>query len=297
MTGGWDWDLVLSSIVGGAVNGGVLALLALGLALIHKSTGVLNLAQGSMATFAVFVSAVYLAPRDVPMVVMLLATIGIGGLVAVATDTFATGPLRSAPKWTLAIVTLAVALLLDNLVQEFWGQRDRVFPALFGKGVYRWGLVAVSRQQLVVLGATGMILLGTAWFFRRTRTGLAMRAVASNRVGAELVGIRVERVQRLAWFVGGGLAGVAGFLIAPITFVTPGMMESYLFRVVAVAILAGLDSLAGAVIGALLFGIAVELAPIWIEPEFRPIVPLVAVVVALAYRPTGLLSAGPAREI
>jgi branched-chain amino acid transport system permease protein len=283
----------VQSVISGIGNGGVLALLTFGLVLVFKATDILNLAHAEIAMFAAFIGVVYLAPNQ-PILVVLVAMLAVGGAMGLATEQLVVRPLKKADEWTVIVATLTVGLMLLGLAGLVWGYNDRFFPYVAGVGTVHFGSYLLTNQQVVTLGVVVALALTSAWFFKRTRVGVAMRGVASNPMAAELVGARVRALKSGTWIAGGVISGLAGFLAAPVRFVSPGMMEQFSLEALAAAVVAGLGSLPGAVLGAFLIGIVTEFANVYLPSEFRALAPLAVIFVALVARPQGL--AGQAAE-
>jgi branched-chain amino acid transport system permease protein len=278
----------IQAVISGIAEGSLLALLTFGLVLVHKATNVLNLAHGQIATLTAFIAAIYLTPRDLPLILVLLLMLAFGAGVGLLTEQVVIRPLRRASLWTVVLATLATGLVVQALTGLLWGYDEHFFPYALGTGVLRFGDYIVTRQQLVTVCTTAALVLVSTWFFRRTRTGVAMRAMASNRIGAEIVGARTRLLQSSTWLIGGALAGLTGFLAAPVQFVAPGMMETYILDALAAATLAGLSSLPGAVLAALVMGIASQFASLYVPSEFRELLPLAVITLGLLLRPHGL---------
>jgi branched-chain amino acid transport system permease protein len=288
---------VVQAVISGIAQGSLLALLTFGLVLIYKATGVLNLAQGQFATLAAFFAVIYFIPAGIPLALVLILCIAAGAGLGLTTEQLIIRPLRGASQWTVVLATLASALFVGAVSGVLWGFDDHFFPYAFGTGVFRLGDYIITKQQLTIVLVTLALVGVSSWYFRSTRAGIAMRAIASNRVGAEIVGTRTATLQSASWMIGGALAGLTGFLAAPITDVAPGMMEVFILDALAAATLAGLGSLPGAVLGALLIGIASQFASLYIPAEFRDLLPLAVITLALLARPQGLTKVSAERAV
>jgi branched-chain amino acid transport system permease protein len=287
----------VQAIISGIAEGSLLALLTFGLVLVYKATNVLNLAHGQIATLAAFIAAIYLTPNDLPVLLVLLVMVAVGAGVGLLTEQAIIRPLRRASLWTLVLATLATGLVIQALTGVLWGYDEHFFPYAVGTGVLRFGDFVLTRQQLLIVAVTAGLVVVSTWFFRRTRTGVAMRAMAGNRMGAEIVGTRTRLLQSSTWMIGGALAGLTGFLAAPALFVAPGMMETYILDALAAATLAGLGSLPGAVLGALVIGIASQFASLYVPSEFRDLLPLAVITLALLARPQGITRSQAERAV
>jgi branched-chain amino acid transport system permease protein len=278
-------------------NGTVLAVFTFGLVLVLRATGILNLAYGEIAALTAMVAAVYLVPRGWPTALVLLAMMAVGTVLGVVTEQVVARPLRDAPVWTTVLATLAMGLLMRGTAGLIWSYTPRPFPYAMGHAIYRFGSYSITRQQLVMVAAAVVVLLGAGAFLKFTRAGVVIRAVAANRVGAEICGVRSRRARTAVWAAGGAIAGLAGFLIAPISFVAPDMMQRYMFLALAAAVVFGLESLWGAVLGGLLVGALQEIASRYVPVSFRELLPVTVIMVALLVRPGGLARQEVARAV
>ncbi|WP_405110549.1 branched-chain amino acid ABC transporter permease [Micromonospora sp. NBC_01405] len=280
-------ETVLTAFVFGIANGSLLSLLTFGLVLVYRATGQLNLAHGMIGTIGALVVVEY-GITDLPMPVILLVMCGVSALLALATQQIVLRPMRNSPVWSVVVATLAVAILLRTVANIVWGNTPRPFPTVLGREVFLIGPVPVSSQQAVTIVVTAVFLLGFAAFYKFTRLGTALRAMAASRTGADIAGIPTGRLESLVWVIGGVFAGLTAFFGSPITFVTPGMLEPLLLLALAAAAIGGLTSLGGAVAGALMVGVANEFASLYIPSHFRASVPVLVIGLALLLRPQGL---------
>jgi branched-chain amino acid transport system permease protein len=289
------WQQVLS----GLASGGVYGSLALALVLIYRATRVINFAQGEMATFATYV-ALTLIEHGVPYWGAFFATLAIAFLGGVAIERTLIRPVESAPPLTVVILTIGLLIGINGATSWIWGGAARRFPSPFPQTPIHVGGVAISPQDLGVIGVSlaSVALLGA--FFRRTRLGLAMRAAAVNPTESRHVGIRVGWMLALGWGIAATLGAVAGMLVAPSLFLDPNMMQSVLLYAFAAAVLGGIDSPLGAVVGGLVLGVALNLIGTYVHPvggELRLAVALALILAVLLVRPAGLLGRTAVRRV
>ena len=284
------------SLVIGVVAGSGYGLVALGLVLVYKSSGVFNFAQGEFGTIAVF--ALWGAhsagvPYFFAMLLGLLAALASG----LATERFVVRPLFDAPRVTLLVATAGVSLLAIGV--EIWlgearlrfvapalGRLDRV--SVFG--------IQVSDQRLLVIGTLALLAVLIALFFSRTNLGLAILGLSQNPTAAELMGISAQRLSTFTWAVAAVLGGLGGILSAPLANgFGPGFLTlSALIPAFTAAVLGGMASLPGAFVGGVVVGVAESVAvsfPIFADiPGARSVMVFTLLVVVLAVRPQGLLA-------
>ncbi len=250
------------ALVIGLVNGAMYGLVALGLVLIYKSSGIFNFAQGEFGTVAIYILWLLLS-RHVPYVFAILIALATAVVLGLVTERVIIRPLYSSPRVILLVATAGVALLCIGL--EFWigGALLRtVAPALSRTDRLRiFGVLVSDQRMLLVLVLVGFGV-GLAYFFSRTSYGLALLGAAQEPTATELVGISTKRIASFTWGMAAMLGGLAGLLNAPIsgTF-GPGFMTlSVLIPAFTAAILGGMTSLPGAFLGGALIGIAESVA-------------------------------------
>jgi branched-chain amino acid transport system permease protein len=275
----------------GVSAGSLYALVALGIVLIYRSTRVLNFAHGDVATLGTFV-AFALVSRGYPFPVAFAAALAVGAAVAVA---FYFGVLVPAQRQGAnllgqVILTLGLALIFQGLIVYEWGAEPDRFPfPLSDSKTWQVGPIFVSELAVGTLaaGVVGSLLLYL--LVQRTRLGLAMRATSENLAAAQTLGIPTRRVLAFAWGVASALGVVAGVFLAPALLLDPFFMLDPFLKGFAAAVLGGLNSLPGAVLGGLILGLAESLAGAYLTIQFKNTLAFVIIVVVLLVRPEGLL--------
>jgi branched-chain amino acid transport system permease protein len=283
-------DRFLQYAVTGLSAGSLYALVGLGLVLIYKSTRVLNFAHGDVATLGT-VAAFALVSRDQPFAVAFPAALLVGALAAVV---FYFGVLAPAQKKgaTLlgqVILTIGLALILQGTVVYLFGTEPERMPfPLSDSDAQRIGPLYVSELSLGTLaaGLAGCLVLYVV--VQKTRLGLAMRAVSENLMAAQTLGIPTRRVLAFAWGTASALAVLAGLFLAPALLLDPFFMLDPFLKGFAAAVLGGLGSLPGAVVGGLLLGTAESLAGAYLGIEFKKTLAFVVILLVLLVRPEGL---------
>jgi branched-chain amino acid transport system permease protein len=274
----------------GLAAGAIYASLALALVLIYQTTNVVNFAQGEMATFTTYI-AWTLMHRGVPYwpAFVLTLLIAFGGGVAV--ERVLIRPLEHRAEIVIVIFTIGMLTALNGLTGWIWGPEVKLFDSPFPNRSVIVGDVAISIRDIGTFG----VCLGTVvalWlFFRFTTLGLAMRAVAYNPDASRLMGVRVGWMLALGWGFAAMLGAIAGMMAAPSVFLDPDMMLVVLIYGFAAAVLGGIDSPLGAVVGGLLLGVAINLLGAYVDfvgQELRLPTALAVLLVVLIVRPTGL---------
>jgi branched-chain amino acid transport system permease protein len=290
---------LIQQIVTGLGTGSIFALLALALVLIYRSTDVVNFAQGEMAMFTTYI-AWELMHRGLsywPAFVLTLVIAFIGG---VAIERVLIRPVEQASPLAIVIVTIGLLIALNGLAGWLWTAEVKAFPSAFPNKTFDVGGVAISVEAIgTFCVCIGMVLLLWA-FFNFTTLGLAMRAVAINPVASRLVGVRVGWMLALGWGFAAVLGAVAGMMAAPVQFLDPNMMLTVLIYAFAAAVLGGIDSPVGAVVGGLLLGVILNLIGRYVDvlgAELRLPSALLVLLVVLMIRPQGLFGHVAVRRV
>ena len=277
------WHQVLS----GVASGGIYASVALALMMIYQATHHVNFAQGEMATLSAFV-AYSLIAAGLPYWSAFAITVALSFVLGVLVERVLLRPLAGAPPLTLVGVFIGLLLILNALCGWIWDFTVKPFPSPFGGRTLFGGLVSSHElgSTAVTLGMLALVYL----FFRHTQLGLAMRAVAYNPESSRLVGIRVGWMLALGWGLAAAIGAVAGILIAPVVFLDPNMMTGILLYAFAGALLGGLDSPLGAVLGGFLVGIIENLGGAYlVGTELKLTLALAVIAGVLVIKPAGLL--------
>jgi len=281
----------LQYVLAGLSAGSLYALVALGLVLIYRSTRVLNFAHADMATVGTFI-AFSMITSGMPFWTALALAILAGAAIAVVFYFGALVPAqrKGASPLGQVILTLGLALILQGLTVYQWGAEPDRFPfPLSDTKVWKVGPIFVSELLLGTLAAAAAASLLLYLITQKTRLGLAMRATSENLQAAQTLGIPTRGVLAFAWGVAAALAVVAGVFLAPVLLLDPFFMLDAMFKGLAAAVLGGLNSLPGAVLGGLILGVAESLGGAYVSLEFKTSLAFILIVVVLLARPEGLL--------
>ncbi len=289
----------LQQVVSGIASGGVYALLALALVLIYRSTGVLNFAQGEMAMFSTFICW-ELIDRGMPYWVAFFLTLVISFAGGVVIERLVIHVVSRSQALTVVTVTIGLLILLNGAAAWIWKGEQRTLESPFPSDTFDIGGVVVSAQDLGIIAVSLSIVLILWAFFQRTRVGLALRASSFNPESSRLHGIRVSRMLALGWGLAAVLGAVAGILVAP----TQGSFDQNLMLPVlifafAAAVLGGLDSPIGAVVGGVVLGVALNLIGAYIDffADLRLPAALLLILAVLLLRPHGFFGRAIARRV
>lgn len=286
---------MMQAIINGIADGSIYAILAIGLVFINKITEVANFAQGEMAMVATFVSFVALNAAGLPLIAAMMVAIGGGALLGYAVERGIIRPVMASGPLGTTVVTLGLFYVLNGGATAIMGPEVHPFPSFFGTEALSIGGVRISPQHLAIMVASLILALAMAAFLRFTRTGLAMRAIPQNRIGARVIGLDLRKLFGLAWILGSGVSAIAGFLLAPIIFLNTNMMLAPLIKAFAAAVLGGLDSLVGAFVGGLLIGIVENVVVVYVSSLLKDSLAFLFIIAVLLVKPEGLFGK-PRRE-
>jgi branched-chain amino acid transport system permease protein len=282
-------ELILHQVLAGLATGAIYGCLALAVVMIYQAIDHLNFAQGEMAMFSTFI-AWQLIQWGVPYWAAFFATLVVSFVAGIAIERLLFAPIHRAPVLTHIVMFIAMFAILNSLAGFIWDYNVKTFPTPFGSRPLL-GNGLISSHDAGMIGVTVILLVLLYLFFRHTRIGLAMRAAAANPESARLAGIRVSWMIALGWGMAAGIGAVAGMLIAPVVFLEPNMMSSVLLYGFAAAVLGGLTSPGGAVLGGFIVGVIENLAGTipYVGGELKLTIALVLIVAVLVVRPGGLL--------
>jgi branched-chain amino acid transport system permease protein len=292
----------LQFTLSGIVFGMVYAAIALSLVLIWRGTRLLNYAQGGMAMFTTYV-AIEVIYRTHSYWAGFVVALAAGLVLGAACELTVVRPTVGKPPLNAVIVTIGLLVLLEGLAGIFFGGQYRSFPPAFSiTGLRVDGTpLGVSRFDVFVALAVLAATLVFAVTFRYTSAGLRMRAAAFNATIARLSGIRVARVLTVGWALAGLLGALAGVLVSPSTFLYPNSMDTIFVYGFTAAVLGGLDSPAGAVVGGLILGLALSYAGGYVGgsvgADLTSLVALAILVAVLMMRPDGLFAGSRMRRV
>ncbi|MCW5609624.1 MAG: branched-chain amino acid ABC transporter permease [Rubrivivax sp.] len=287
MNAGFDWIVLAEFSAIGLLSGGLLALIALGFVLIYKGTGVINFAMGEFMMLGAYFFYTAHVMWGLDLWLALPATLAAVAVAAALVERAILRPLSGQPVISVLMATIGLASALHGGVDAVWGGRNYEMPTLLPRKPLIVGDVLIPGQLLWSFLLAAVVITAFTLYFRYSRTGIAMRAAASDPTTAYVLGIDVRRTQRLTWVFAGLVGAVAGIVVASMTSLSPALGGAAL-GVLAVIILGGLDSIAGAIVAGLVIGLLESLTAGYLGGKVRDIVPYVVVLVILLVRPYGL---------
>ncbi len=289
-------EQLLQLLFSGLTLGGIYSLIALALVTTFNITGVLNMAQGEFLALGALLAASLCAagaPLPVAFVISVAAIALLGGLL----ERSVIHPARHAPGLILIIITIGLSISLRGLALLVWGTEPASLPAFSGGGPLFVKGAAISPQSLWILSLVAVAVVGLSAFFELTYIGKAVRACVINRTGARLVGINPAAMSFLAFAGSGALGAAAGIFIAPITLATYDMGFLLGVKGCVAAIIGGMNSVGGAVLGGLILGVLEAYGAGLVSSGLKDALSLMVLLAVLLWRPEGLLSAVTGRKV
>lgn len=283
-------------LASGLSTGSIYALVGLGLLLAFKGTGILNFGQGELVTFGAYTALFLTLFFHLPYWAVFLLTLLIAAIAGVLFERLLIRPLMRAPEFTIVVATLAIGLMIKNLLRNSWQEQVSTIPSPFADLSLRFGEISVNPQYVWVTVCAFTIMGLLALFFRNNLAGKAMRAVAQNQVAARLMGIRVNRVFPATFALSTAVAALAGILIAPLNGIEPEMGNVIMKGFVA-AVLGGFNSLGGCVLAGLLLGILESFGGAFIGGLFKDVTAFGLLILILLVRPYGIFGQAEARRV
>lgn len=280
-------DFFLLLISTGLVSGAAYGLIAMGFALIYKSTGVVNFAQGEMVMLTAYISYSLSTTWDLSFLPLMLLTIPISMILGLVLERIFIRPMLGEPVFAIVMVTVGLAVMLRGITIMIWGPDPFNFTAGIPTEVVYLGTIPFYPAQIYLILALALVT-AIAWaFLRFSRMGIAMRAVAANETAALLVGVSVSRIHALAWMLSSAIASIAGVLFAANYKLAPDLWFQGLKSFPAV-ILGGMDSVVGSAFGGIVIGLIENLAQGYIGQGLREISGFIVIIIVLMVRPYGL---------
>lgn len=278
---------LIHQVMSGIATGGIYASVALALVMIYQATHHVNFAQGEMATFSTYI-ALTMINAGLPYWAAFFATLVISFAIGVVIERVLMRPMAHAPVLSSVGVFVGLLLVVNSLSGWFFDYTIKQFPSPFPNQPMLGGFI--SGHELGSTAVTLIVLLAVYLFFRHTRLGLAMRAAAYNPASSRLVGVRVGWMLALGWGLAAAIGAVAGCMIAPIVFLDPNMMAGILLYAFAGALLGGIDSPLGAVLGGFAVGVIENLGGAYVVgTELKLTLALIIIVAVLIAKPSGLM--------
>lgn len=278
----------LQIVVSGLALGAIYALIALGVVIIVKASDLVNFAHGELVMIGAITAHTVRVGLALPAVAAFAVAVVVTLAVGMLLERLAYRPLRLSPTINVILASVALSLLLQNLALHFWSEDTRAYPAMFSEAPILVGRFRFVPQDWATIVAAVLCVLGFQLFFKRTRAGLAMRAVMLDRRTASLMGINVYRTIGNTFGASAALGAAAGVLVAPLIQIHFSM-GFILVKAFAAACLGGIFSIPGAILGGLVIGVTEGLVAAYVSSAYRDAIVYAILIGALLFRPEGLL--------
>ncbi|RAK22111.1 amino acid/amide ABC transporter membrane protein 1 (HAAT family) [Anoxybacillus vitaminiphilus] len=281
----------LQMLVTGIVVGSVYSLVALGFVLIYKSSDAINFAQGEFLLVGTYVCLTLVASYHIPFILAVLITLVFSAILGLVVERIVLRPFIGKPVISMIMATIGLSSILAGLVHIIWGHETRVYPKVFSDKPIQLGEVVIAPVYAWSLVIVVVMLVIFTLFFKYSKLGIAMRATADDQQAALSMGISVKTIFAVAWAIAAIVSAVGGVLLGNINGVNSSLSTIGL-KVLPVAILGGLDSIPGAIIGGIIIGIIESMTGGYLDPMvgggLKEVIPFVILVLILMIKPYGL---------
>jgi branched-chain amino acid transport system permease protein len=280
--------LAVQLTIGGLTVGCIYALVALGFHIIYKGTGAINFAQGEQVMFSGFIALTFGVILGLPLPLVFLITLLSGIFFGWVYERVAIRRVLNVSQLAIILVSVAVAIILENGGALIWGKEEQPFPAFSGETTVTFLGAGINPQSFWIMGLTLTLVVILHLFFTRTNMGTSIQAAASNPTAARLVGISPERVVNRCFIISSALAACVGITAAPILMVGGPLGTLLALKGFAAAVVGGLTSSMGVVVGGLLLGLLEFFVAFYISQGYRDAIAFSVLILALVFRPQGL---------
>ena len=284
---------ILQGIISGIPQGALYGLTAFGIALIFKTTGVLNFAHGNSGMLATYVGlSVYLLTHNI--LFSIIAAVITGLLVGLVVERFLMRPLKNISSGAMLIVTLGLLMVIEGIVMVIWGVDYHRFPEIYMAApiilFLENGVLVMPSNDIAITIISLTVMLAVALFLRYTKLGIAIRARSEDEIGALVCGIDINNVDTIIWSVGIATIALVGVLAAPKTYIHPSMLINMQLYGITAGVLGGFSNLFGVILGGLILGILEKLVGVFISPDYQLSIILILIILVLLFKPSGLFA-------
>ncbi len=291
-----NFENVLQFLIAGIGTGSIYAIVALGFMIVYSVTRVINFSQGEFVMLGGMLS-VMLFKAGLPLFPAILCAVIICVLFGAFFHRVIILPIKSAPSFTLILVTFGASIVIRGIALILWGTDPHLLPPFSGKGSILVSTIMISPQALWLVGTTAVMATGLYLFFENTVPGKAFRASSINTLGATLMGIRTDRMGSFAFALAAGLGALAGAVLTPLMTTSYDMGLGLAVKGFIAALIGGLNRIEGVILGGLVLGILESLGAGLIHSGFKDTIPLIMFLVVLYFRRGGLLGGTDAGKV
>lgn len=292
---------MINQILLGLSTGAMYSLVAIGLVMMYKVSGVMNFAYGNMGMFITYIIWWLTSVLNVNMYVGIVMGIIFAALMGIGVEKFGLRPIRHLSHGSMLIVTFGILMILEGLAVQIWGTEYKSFPELVSGApfVFRgdFGVIVLRRQDILIFVTLAIISIVILLFTKYTKFGIAVRAVSENEEIAGYMGINVGGILAFSWAFGVSMAALVGIIAAPKVFVSPVMLTFYQIQGFTAAVLGGFETFTGAVFGGLILGVIEKLVGNYISEGFKATISLVIIILVLIFFPKGLFGKNVRRRV
>ncbi len=280
---------MLNYLITGISLGSIYAIIALGYTMVYGIAKMLNFAHGDVIMVGGFMAYTAISRMGMPEMAAVLLAMLVCVVLGMLIEGLAYRPLRGAPSLAVLITAIGVSIFLQNAAQQIWHADPKVYAGNMGNISLFGGALNISGDAPVNIAVAVVIMVALTWFTSRTRTGKAMRAVSEDRDAAALMGINVNRTISITFAIGSGLAAVAGVLLWHKTNLQPTFGAMPGIKAFTAAVLGGVGSMPGAMLGGVLLGLVETLSKAYISTQFSDAIVFSVLIIILLVKPTGIL--------
>lgn len=288
---------VTQFVISGLATGAIYALIGLSFAIIFNSTGILNFAQGEFVMLGGVLTIFCLNVLQLPLLAAIAAAVAGTTVIGLVFERLAIRPLKNATPLALIIITIGASILIRGLVMLLWGKDTQALPAFSGNDPISVAGATLLPQHLWIFGVTVLVIVGCRLFFHHTISGKAMRACSFNRRAANLVGISVGRMILLSFVLSAAVGSLAGVIIAPLTMTAYDVGVMLGLKGFCAAIMGGMGSGLGTVLGGLILGTLESLGAGLISSGYKDAIAFFILLLILFLRPQGLFKKGETERV
>lgn len=285
--------MVLQIIVNGLTMGCVYALIALGYSMVYGCLKFINFAHGDVFMWGACFGLIFARMGSIPFPVALILTMICTGLLGVILEFLAYRRLRNVPRVVVTASALGASIVLSNLALVLVGAETYSVPPFFETQYFNIGNLVINSLQMILLGCSIVLMIFLNWFINKSKWGKAIRATSENMNVASLMGINTNKIISMTFFIGSAFAGAAGLLVGiyyDAVYSTMGYMAG--MKAFTAAVLGGIGSIPGAMIGSLILGLVESLGTTYISSSMGPAISFAILIIVLLVKPTGLIGTG-----